>query len=252
DNLSIISDTTIAATQIMGCRMNEKFKNNILFALPAAVITCGIYMTIGVEQSELVPQTTQALDWQSVVLIAPYIAVIVLAFAGLDVFLVLLIGIVLSGMLGFIGQDLSLLEFGQQVYEGFTGMTEIFLLSLFTGGLAAMVEKAGGIERLLTLIKRKISGRKSALFGVGAFVGLTDSAIANNTISILISGKIAQRITDDYRIKPRVMASILDTFSCIVQGMIPYGAQILILTGYSDNSIDYLALISQNYYLMIL
>lgn len=251
DNLSIISDTTIAATQIMGCDMRDKFKNNFSFVFPAAVIAFLIYIYIGSGNTDGV-QNTLSSEAQSPILIIPYLAVILLAFFGLDVFLVLLIGIALSGIFGFIYHDFSFLEFGKKVYEGFTSMTEIFLLSLLTGGLAALVEKAGGIDALLGSIRKKISGPKSALLGIGTFVGLTDAATANNTISIVITGKVAKKITEEFNIKPRVTASILDTFSCFVQGIIPYGAQILILTGYSKNSISYPSLLQNSFYLFLL
>lgn len=250
DNLSMISDTTIAATQIMGCDMRDKFKNNFSFVFPAAVIAFLIYIYVGTSTKEVVEiaKTTDV----SALLVIPYLAVIILAFLGLDVFLVLVIGVVLSGIFGFVFNDFTFLQFSKKVYEGFTSMTEIFLLSLLTGGLAAMVEKAGGIEALVKIIRKKISGPKSALLGIGSFVGLTDAATANNTISIVITGKVSRKITEEYGIKPRVTASILDTFSCIVQGMIPYGAQVLILTGYSQNTIQYPALIQNSFYLFLL
>jgi len=251
DNLSIISDTTIAATQIMGCKMSDKFKNNVKFALPAAIIATIAYIFIGLNNS-VGTLSAEVWDWESALLIIPYLAVIILAFVGMDVFLVLVIGIVLSALFGFALQDFSFLTLGEKVYEGFTDMTSIFLLSLLTGGLAAMVEKAGGISGLLNLIKRRINGPKSALLGVGAFVGLTDVATANNTIAIIISGKVSQKIAQDYHIRKRVMASILDTFSCIIQSIIPYGAQILILTSYSKNSIDYPKLLAYNFYVFLL
>ena len=251
DNLSIISDTTIAATQMLGVEMKAKFKTNFRFVLPAAIIAFLLYVYAGVSSKEIT-EATEPLDSSSIFLIIPYLAVIVLAFLGLDVFLVLLLGIILSGIFGFIYQDFTFLEFGKKVYEGFTSMTEIFLLSLLTGGLAALVEKAGGIEALLQSIKKWISGPKSALLGIGAFVGLTDVATANNTISIVITGNVAKKITDEYGIKPRATASILDTFSCVVQGLIPYGAQILILTSYSKNAIQYPELIKNSFYLILL
>ena len=251
DNLSIISDTTIAATQMLGVEMKAKFKTNFRFVLPAAIIAFLLYVYAGVSSKEIT-EATEPLDSSSIFLIIPYLAVIVLAFLGLDVFLVLLLGIILSGIFGFIYQDFTFLEFGKKVYEGFTSMTEIFLLSLLTGGLAALVEKAGGIEALLQSIKKWISGPKSALLGIGAFVGLTDAATANNTISIVITGNVAKKITDEYGIKPRATASILDTFSCVVQGLIPYGAQILILTSYSKNAIQYPELIKNSFYLILL
>lgn len=251
DNLSIISDTTIAATQIMGCEMRDKFKNNFAFAFPAAVLAFLLYLFMGAEGNE-VTQEFVAIDLHSWVLIIPYLVVIVLSFLGLNVFTVLVIGTVLCGGLGLYFNSFDLLTFGKTVYEGFTGMTEIFLLSLLTGGLAAMVEKAGGINHLLHFIRKKISGARSALLGIGTFVGLTDAATANNTVSIIIIGKVAKKIATEYGIKPKVMASILDTFSCVVQGSIPYGAQLLLLIGFSNNTIDYPQLMAYSYYLFLL
>ena len=251
DNLSMISDTTIAATQIMGCEMKDKFKTNFGFVLPAAILAVVFYLLAGTSSEDAV-SVSKSFDFEKMLLILPYLAVIVLAFLGMDVFVVLILGIVLSALFGFVLQDLSFLKFGKTVYEGFTSMTEIFLLSLLTGGLAALVEKAGGIEALLGWIKKRISGPKSALLGIGGFVGLTDAATANNTISIVITGKVSKKITTEYGIKSRAGASILDTFSCIVQGLIPYGAQILILTSYSKNTISYPSLLQHSYYLFLL
>lgn len=250
DNLSIISDTTIAATQLLGCDMRDKFKNNLIFVTPAALLALGLYIYAGfsTQVDAVVTEVPQVSPW----LVIPYLAVIVLAFAGLDVFLVLLLGIVLSGIFGLFTLQLSTLSFGQKIYEGFTSMTDIFLLSLFTGGLAHMVEKAGGMEALLLVIRKRISGPRTALLGIGSFVGLADAATANNTISIVIAGKVSKRITEEYGIRRRVTASILDTFSCIVQGIIPYGAQVLILTGFSKGTLSYLSLMSYSYYLFLL
>ncbi len=251
DNLSIISDTTIAATQILGCDMRDKFKNNFGFVFPAAVLAFCLYILMGQSNQEVM-NTTKALDLKSFILVLPYLCVIILAFLGLNVFNVLIIGIILSGLFGFYFNSFTVLEFGKKIYEGFTSMTEIFLLSLLTGGLAAMVEKANGIKYLLYHIRRKISGPKSALLGIGSFVGLTDAATANNTVSILITGKVAQKIGAEFNLKTKVMASILDTFSCIVQGIIPYGAQILILTSFSKNRIEYPELLKNSFYLYLL
>lgn len=251
DNLSIISDTTIAATQIMGCDMKDKFKNNFGFVLPAAIIAFFIYIYVGVGNGNAIPNS-QEISSQTFILVLPYLAVILLAFLGLNVFLVLIIGVILGGIFGLTFHSFNLLEFGQKIYEGFTSMTEIFLLTLLTGGLAAMIEKAGGIDSLLHLIKGKITGSKSALLGIGTFVGLTDAATANNTVSIVITGKVAQKITKEFNIRPRVTASILDTFSCFVQGIIPYGAQILILTSFSKNTISYPEILKNSFYLYLL
>lgn len=251
DNLSIISDTTIAATQILGCNMRDKFRNNMQFVLPAAFAAFLIYLHIGTGSiGTAAPQ--QGVDYASLILVVPYLSVLLLAFLGVDVFVVLIIGILLSGIFGMVYKSLDVLSFGKGVYEGFTGMTEIFLLSLLTGGLAALVEKAGGINAVVHLIKARISGSRSALLGIGGFVGAVDAAIANNTISIVIVGNVSKSITKEYRIKSRATASILDTFSCIVQGLIPYGAQVLILVGYSANTISYPELVKNSFYLFLL
>lgn len=246
DNLSMISDTTIAATQSQGCKMKDKFKTNLLLALPAAVITAVLYILLSDKGGEEMASASSELP--NLLLALPYVAVIIGALLGMNVFLVLIMGLFLSGGLGFIFTDMSFLAFGKSMYEGFSNMQEIFILSLLTGGLAAMVEKAGGISYILYKVKSGIRGKKSALLGIGGLVGLTDMATANNTIAILISGKIAKNISDEYRISPRVSAAVLDIFSCIVQGVLPYGAQILILISFSKQGIHYPTLMYYSFY----
>ncbi|EKB61656.1 Na+/H+ antiporter NhaC family protein [Bergeyella zoohelcum] len=246
DNLSMISDTTIAATQSQGCKMKDKFKTNLLLALPAAVITAVLYILLSDKGGEEMASASSELP--NLLLALPYVAVIIGALLGMNVFLVLIMGLFLSGGLGFIFTDMSFLAFGKSMYEGFSNMQEIFILSLLTGGLAAMVEKAGGISYILHKVKSGIRGEKSALLGIGGLVGLTDMATANNTIAILISGKIAKNISDEYRISPRVSAAVLDIFSCIVQGVLPYGAQILILISFSKQGIHYPTLMYYSFY----
>lgn len=246
DNLSMISDTTIAATQSQGCKMKDKFKTNFLLALPAAVITAVLYILLSDKGGEEMASASSELP--NLLLALPYVAVIIGALLGMNVFLVLIMGLFLSGGLGFIFTDMSFLAFGKSMYEGFSNMQEIFILSLLTGGLAAMVEKAGGISYILHKVKNGIRGKKSALLGIGGLVGLTDMATANNTIAILISGKIAKNISDEYRISPRVSAAVLDIFSCIVQGVLPYGAQILILISFSKQGIHYPTLMYYSFY----
>jgi Na+/H+ antiporter NhaC len=144
------------------------------------------------------------------------------------------------------------MEFIQKIYEGFTSMTDIFLLSMLTGGLAAMVEKAGGINYLLQQIKRRIKSRKSAQAGIGALVGFANLAIANNTVSIVITGPIAKEITDEYDLNPMKTAAILDIFSCIVQGILPYGAQVLLILSFANGKLDFFELISNAWYHLFL
>lgn len=251
DNLSFISDTTIAATQSLGCGMKDKFKENIKIALPASLFSVLIFIYLG-SGMEVVQVTQPQIKDFSILLIMPYLVVILLAVLGVNVFLVLLIGTVLSGGIGIFGGDLSWLEFSKKIYDGFLGMNDIFLLALFTGGLAGIVENLGGINYLLDRVKILISGEKSAYLGISTLVSLVDMAIANNTIAIVLTGKVAKKISDKHRLCPKYTASILDVFSCIVQGLIPYGAQVLILIGLSDDRVDYLEMLKYTWYLYLL
>lgn len=250
DNLSVISDTTIAATQSLGCKMKDKFRENAKFAIPAAVITVFILTYIGF-QTENTTAIATSTDY-NLILIIPYLIVILLSVFGINVFVSLFSGIVLSAILGLLYGKFDTIGLAKSTYEGFTSMTEIFLLSLLTGGLAAMVEKAGGIQLIMKKINAIISSKKTASLGIGGLVGFTNLCIANNTISILISGKIAKEITDKYDLQPKTSASILDIFACYVQGLIPYGAQILILISLSNFKIKYTELLFQSYYLHLL
>jgi Na+/H+ antiporter NhaC len=250
DNLSVISDTTIAAAQTLGSSMKDKFRTNFYLAAPAVVLTVVILLIIGFSNPVApIAYTPTPISWE---LIFPYLVVLVLAFLGLDVFLVLVIGIFLAGAIGLWQGNLTWLSFAKASYEGFTSMTEIFLLSLLTGGLAALVEKAGGIQYLLNKIEAKISSAKSAQLGAGLITGLVNLCIANNTVSILISGKVLRPISERFEVPARKMASVIDIFACIVQGLLPYGAQVLLIIGYSKNKINYVDMLSHSYYLGLL
>ena len=251
DNLSFISDTTIAATQSLGCQMKDKFRTNIMIAFPAAVIAAVIFIFLGGNSSSSVLEN-QASGSPSIWLIFPYLLVIVLSVLGVNVFLVLLVGVLLSGIIGISTGSLSWLNFANKIYEGFLGMNEIFLLALLTGGLAGIVENMGGITFLLNKAKQMVRGQKSAYFGMGFLVSLIDAAIANNTIAIVLSGKVAKNITEKYNLSPKFSASVLDIFSCIVQGVLPYGAQVLILIKLSENKVNYLEILQNAWYLYFL
>ena len=251
DNLSFISDTTIAATQSLGCQMKDKFRTNIMIAFPAAVIAAVIFIFLGGNSSSSVLEN-QASGSPSIWLIFPYLLVIVLSVLGVNVFLVLIVGVLLSGIIGISTGILSWLDFANKIYEGFLGMNEIFLLALLTGGLAGIVENMGGITFLLNKAKQMMRGQKSAYFGMGFLVSLIDAAIANNTIAIVLSGKVAKNITEKYNLSPKFSASVLDIFSCIVQGILPYGAQVLILIKLSENKVNYLEILQNAWYLYFL
>ena len=251
DNLSFISDTTIAATQSLGCQMKDKFRTNIMIAFPAAVIAAVIFIFLGGNSSSAVLESETS-GSPSIWLIVPYLLVIVLSVLGVNVFLVLIVGVLLSGIIGISTGSLYWLEFANKIYEGFSDMNEIFLLALLTGGLAGIVENMGGITFLLNKAKQMMRGEKSAYFGMGFLVSLIDAAIANNTIAIVLSGKVAQNITEKYNLSPKFSASVLDIFSCIVQGILPYGAQVLILIKLSENKVNYLEILQNAWYLYFL
>ncbi|WP_372474824.1 Na+/H+ antiporter NhaC family protein [Capnocytophaga sp. ARDL2] len=250
DNLSMISDTTIAATQSLGCSMKDKFYENLKFAIPAALLTCVFYLYL----SEPVEYQLVEYDYSIVNywFVLPYLLVILLALLGIHVFLVLIIGVLATAFLGIFFSDLNFLTLSTSIYKGFSDMNEIFLLSLLTGGLAAMIEAAGGVQYILNKIQKVIKGKKSAMFGIGGLVSLVDIATANNTIAIIISSKIANVIKEEYKLSARLTAAILDIFSCVFQGILPYGAQVLLLIGLSNQLVAYDTLISYTYYPFLL
>ncbi|WP_405397086.1 Na+/H+ antiporter NhaC family protein [Maribacter sp. Asnod2-G09] len=250
DNLSVISDTTIAATQSLGCKMSDKFKQNIKIAVPAALFTISILVFQGLGLESVVTEAT--VYNYSIIKIMPYVLVIILSIVGVNVFVTLLLGTIAAGALGIAYGDFTLIESTKIAYTGFTNMTEIFLLSLLTGGLAALVERNGGIEFILVNIKKLIKNKKSAQFGIATLVSTINMAIANNTVSIIIAGPIAKTINDEYHLDNKKTASILDIFACIFQGLLPYGAQVLMILSFSKGKIDYLDLVGNTWYLLLL
>ncbi len=229
DNLSIISDTTIASTRTQNCEMKDKFRMNIKIALPAGIITLILLLIFGA------PETRPAqkdLSYE-IIKIIPYIFVLISALMGLNVFLVLTGGILFSGFILLLDNGFDLLALSQTMWEGFTGMFEIFLLSMLIGGLSNMVSKEGGINWIIEKIKKIARGEKSGEFGIAMLVSLADIAVANNTVAIIISGPIAKKMCNEYKIDPRRSASLLDAFSCVFQGIVPYAAQVLIAASFS-------------------
>ncbi len=250
DNLSVISDTTIAATQSLGTKMSDKFKQNIKIAVPAALITIAILIFQGVD---LTTDITETVVYEyDVIKIAPYVLVIILSIVGLNVFVTLLVGVLAAALLGIVYGDFTIIESTKIAYTGFTNMTEIFLLSLLTGGLAALVASNGGIEFILVNIKKLIKSKKTAQLGIAALVSTINMAIANNTVSIIVAGPIAKTINDEYELDNKKTASILDIFACIFQGLLPYGAQVLMILSFSEGNINYLHLVANTWYLLLL
>jgi len=228
DNLSIISDTTIASTRTQSVAMRDKFKLNLLIALPAALLTLLLLFVLGDTATEPADAQYRA------ILVLPYVAVLVLALSGLNVLAVLLTGIVLSGLTGLLLTDGYALEtWGNDIYRGFEGMLEITVLSMFIGGLSAVMKREGGLAWLrqtIQSITRRLgrTGRRSGEAAIAALVSLANLFVANNTVAIIVSGSVARDLADHYAVDRRRSASLLDIFSCVVQGLIPYGAQILL------------------------
>ncbi|MHC5309272.1 Na+/H+ antiporter NhaC family protein [Myroides sp. LJL116] len=249
DNLSIISDTTITATQTIGCNMKDKFKANLKYALPAALITLVILFFLGDSSKEIILDLDPVHNYW---VILPYIAIIVLALLGVQVFIALVLGILMAGIIGLVQLNFDFIGLVNHIYQGFTSMTEIFLLSMLTGGLAALVEQQGGIKWLLALMHKKIKSARSAEYGIALLVASINLCMANNTVAILTAGGLSRDITDTYKLNRPDVASILDIFACVIQGIIPYGAQVLILLSFSQGQLDYLELLSNTYYVGIL
>ena len=234
DNLSFISDTTIVATQSQGCKANDKFKYNFFLVLPAAVIVFIIYLIMGQACQEVVADTV--LWWK----IIPYATVLITAALGMNVILVLLIGNILTGIVGIADGSYTFMQWTDSLTTGIMGMSELILISMMAGGVFALITKQGVMERIVELISRKIRTRKGAELSLAILVGVVNVLTANNTVAILSVGDIAKNISKRYAIDPRRSASILDTTSCAVQGILPYGAQLLMassLAGISAMSI---------------
>ncbi|WP_305417231.1 Na+/H+ antiporter NhaC family protein [Photobacterium leiognathi] len=234
DNLSIISDTTIAATRSQGCQMKDKFRENVKIAIPAAIAAIVLF-TFNSSVTEL-PETSP-IEWLKVM---PYITILVLAVSGVNVFVVLSVGILLAGGVGLTSvADYSLTNFGKDIYGGFGNMQEIFLLSMLIGGISELMRQQGGLAFLTQSISRVINvfsskhkaseNLRASEFGIAGLVSLTNFCTANNTVAIIVSGGVARELADENGVTPRRSASLLDIFSCVIQGVLPYGAQALLL-----------------------
>ena len=245
DNLSFISDTTIVATQTQGCKMNDKFKANIWLAAPAALIVLIIYIIIG--QGVETPSAIPTIEWYKVV---PYMAVLILALAGLNVLVVLLIGIILAGVIGILCGSFDMLGWMDAMGKGIMGMSELIIVTLLAGGMLAIIRHNGGIDYLIQALTMRIKGQRGAKLTMALLVILADLCTANNTIALVTIGPMAREIADRYGIDKRLSASILDTFSCFAQGLIPYGAQLLMAAGLA--SITPFEIIGYLYYPMML
>ena len=241
DNLSFISDTTIAATRTQGCSMADKFKANIRIVLPAAVIVTAIYIFMGSDVS-YTPSGT-GIDWVKII---PYILVIAFALSGLDVSLVLTIGIMVNAVIGFADGSFGWSGFMESVGNGISGMGDLIIVTMLAGGMLELIRINGGLDFIVEGMTRRIRGKRGAEFSIAGLVALANLCTANNTIAIITSGQIARDITQKFKLDPRKTASILDTFSCLVQGIIPYGAQLLMAGGLAG--ISQIAIMRYLYY----
>ncbi|EMC0407608.1 Na+/H+ antiporter NhaC family protein [Vibrio fluvialis] len=251
DNLSIISDTTIAATRSQGCEMKDKFKENVRIALPAALIALVVFAYHSTATQ--VPQAGP-IEWLKVL---PYITILVLAVSGMNVFVVLTIGILLAGSVGLASVDgYALTNLAQGIYAGFGNMQEIFLLSMLIGGLSELMRRQGGLAFLTNLVSRLINtfgsrhsknaNSRASELGIAGLVSLVNGCTANNTVAIIVSGSVARQLAEENDVSPRRSASLLDIFSCVVQGILPYGAQVLLLG--SVFKLSPLEIVANSYY----
>ena len=229
DNLSFTSDTTIAATRTQGCTMKDKFKTNIRIVGPAALIVCGLYIFIG-SSVESAPEHGNV----DFLLIIPYLLIIGLALIGLDVSIVLTTGIVVTAIIGFSKGSLSWTGWMMSIGDGIKGMSDLIIVTLLAGGMLEVIRFNGGLDFITRVLTKNINSKRGAELSIAGLVSLSNICTANNTIAIITSGAIAKDITTRFGLDPRKVASILDTFSCLIQGIIPYGAQLLLASGLTD------------------
>lgn len=250
DNLSMISDTTIAATRSLNVELRDKFRVNVWIAVPASITTLLFYV-FNSHNAQHISHNNYNL-W----LILPYIAVFLLAFSRLHVLAVLSIGILLSVFMGVIIQpDFALTQINESIYSGFVGMFEVALLSMFLGGLSAMLQKEGGLEWLIQRIYQltalfKVGRERAGEIGISILVVVSNLFVANNTVAIILSGDMARGVAQEYGVNPKRAAALMDIFSCVVQGLIPYGAQLLLAC--SIAKISPIELMSNVYYCWII
>ena len=245
DNLSVISDTTIMATKTQGCKLKDKFRYNLKIALPAAIISLVLYLIAGREV--VGEEVNRNINYQ---LIIPYIYILIAAFCGMNVMLLLSTGTILAGVIGLLYNKLSLTEWSSAMNNGIMGMGELIIVTLLAGGMIEVMRLTGGLEFLKATLTRKIKSKTGAEISIAGLVIVTDFCTANNTIAILTTGPIAKDISSHYNIDPKRTASILDTYSCFAQSIIPYGAQLLIAGGLA--SINPIEIIPYLYYPFIL
>jgi Na+/H+ antiporter NhaC len=226
DNLSFISDTTIIATQTQGCKLSDKFRVNSFIVIPAALVILAVYVFMG--QGMTAPTAVPSVEPLKVL---PYLVVLLTAVFGLNVMAVLALGILLTGIIGLTSGAFDIYGWLQAMGDGIIGMGELIIITLMAGGLLEVIKHNGGIDFIIRQQTRHIHSKRGAELTIGALVGIVDICTANNTVAIITVGGIARKIGEKYGIDPRKCASLLDTFSCFTQGLLPYGAQLLMAAG---------------------
>ena len=253
DNLSFISDTTIAATSTQGCNMRDKFRTNFIIVAPAALATLLIYIFSNNWDFDTSAVVTSAAPWY---IILPYILVLVAAFCGVNVLSVLVIGILSSGIIGIASCQISLIGWFSAMGEGISSMGELIVITMIAGGMLEMIRYNGGFDYIISAITSRTKSRRGAEFSIAGLVTFADICTANNTVAIISVGPIVRDIAQRFGISARRAASIMDTFSCFAQGLLPYGAQLLIAAGIASEgvsgSISTAEIIPYLYYPMIM
>ena len=246
DNLSFISDTTIAATRTQGCSMRDKFRTNVKIVTPAAIITLLIY--IFTQQDVITYSATDVTSpWYTIL---PYLLVLILSAIGTNVLIVLTLGILSSGIIGLACGQISLLDWFSTMGEGIDSMGQLIIITMMAGGMLEMIRINGGIDYIISRLTSRVNSRRAAEGSIAALVMFADICTANNTVAIISVGSIARQIADRFGISARRTASLLDTFSCCIQGVLPYGAQLLMAAGLA--SISPVEIIPHLYYPMIM
>ena len=245
DNLSFISDTTIMATQTQGCRLSDKFRVNAFIVVPAALLILVVYIFMGQQVSA--PQHVNDVQWIKVV---PYLVVLIAAICGMNVMGVLTIGLLLTGCIGLFTGAFDIYGWFGAMGEGILSMGELIIVTMMAGGMLEVIREMGGIDFLIRLLTRRVNSKRGAELSIATLVSLVDICTANNTVAILTVGGISKQIGDRYGVDNKKCASILDTFSCTIQGLIPYGAQILIAAGLA--SLNPIAILPFLYYPLVL
>lgn len=245
DNLSFISDTTIVATQSQGCQLSDKFRFNVRMVTPAAIIVAVLYIILGSEATDIT--ATGAIHWWKVI---PYLTVLVCAACGLNVLIVLILGNALTCLTGIFDGSYTFMGWINSTMQGIMGMSELILISMLAGGIFAMISYNRGLDYVINAITKHVKKRSGAEWSICALVAFANVCTANNTIAILSVGDIARRISEQFDIDPRRSASLLDTTSCFVQGLIPYGAQLLMASGLAG--VSALSIVPWLFYPMLL